>query len=102
MTELRNKAFATHAVHAGERAPRPDYTPVATPIQPTVGYLYDSMDDLDAIFATTRDGYVYPRYGSPTVAAFESAMAELEGGEAAHAFASGMGAIHAALLAAGV
>jgi cystathionine gamma-synthase/methionine-gamma-lyase len=102
MTELRNKAFATHAVHAGERAPRPDYTPVATPIQPTVGYLYDSMDDLDAIFATTRDGYVYPRYGSPTVAAFEVAVAELEGGQAAHAFASGMAAIHAALLGAGV
>jgi cystathionine gamma-synthase/methionine-gamma-lyase len=36
------------------------------------------------------------------VAAFESAIAELEGGEDAHAFASGMAAVHAALLAAGV
>jgi cystathionine gamma-synthase/methionine-gamma-lyase len=60
------------------------------------------MEDLDAIFATTREGYVYPRYGSPTVAAFEAAVAELEGGAAAHAFSSGMAAIHAALLAAGV
>ena len=102
MTDLRNKTFATRAVHAGERAPRPDYTPVTTPIHPSVGFLYDSMDDLDAIFATTRDGYVYPRYGSPTVAAFESAIADLEGGEGAHAFASGMAAMHAALLAAGV
>jgi cystathionine beta-lyase/cystathionine gamma-synthase len=101
MTDLQRKAFATRAVHAGERAPRPDYTPVVGPIHPTVGYLYDSLDDLDAIFATMREGYVYPRYGSPTVAAFESVMAELEEGEAAHAFASGMGAIHAALLAAG-
>jgi cystathionine gamma-synthase/methionine-gamma-lyase len=67
-----------------------------------VGFLYDSVDDLDAIFGDTREGYVYPRYGSPTVAVFETAIAELEGGEAAHAFASGMGAIHAALLAAGV
>jgi cystathionine beta-lyase/cystathionine gamma-synthase len=102
MIDLQNQTFFTRAVHAGERAPRPDYTPVATPIHPTVGYLYDSMDDLDAIFATTREGYVYPRYGSPTVTAFESAIAELETGEAAHAFASGMGAMHAALLAAGV
>jgi cystathionine gamma-synthase/methionine-gamma-lyase len=102
MANLHDKAFATRAVHAGERAPRPDYTPVVAPIHPTVGYLYDSMDDLDAIFATTREGYVYPRYGSPTLAAFEAAIAELEGGEAAHAFASGMAAIHAALLAAGV
>jgi len=102
MIDLQDQTFFTRAVHAGERAPRPDYTPVATPIHPTVGYLYDSMDDLDAIFATTREGYVYPRYGSPTVTAFESAIAELETGEAAHAFASGMGAMHAALLAAGV
>ena len=102
MADSYHRAFATRAVHAGERAPRPDYTPVVAPIQPSVGFVYDSMDDLDAIFATTRDGYVYPRYGSPTVAAFEAAMADLEGGEAAHAYASGMAAIHAALLAAGV
>ena len=99
---MSNKSFSTRAVHAGERAPRPDYTPVVTPIHPSVGFVYDSMDDLDAIFATMREGYVYPRYGSPTVAAFEAAIADLEGGEAAHAFASGMAAIHIALLAAGV
>jgi cystathionine beta-lyase/cystathionine gamma-synthase len=97
-----SQGFATRAVHAGERVPRGDYTPVVAPIHPTVGFLYDSMDDLDAIFATAREGYVYPRYGSPTVAALEAALAELEGGEAAHAFASGMAAIHAALLAAGL
>lgn len=102
MKELRRKGFVTRAVHAGERAPQGDYTPVATPIHPTVGFVYESMDDLDAIFATTREGYVYPRYGSPTVTAFEQAIAELEAGEAAHAFASGMAAVHATLLAAGV
>ncbi len=102
MKELRHKAFATRAVHAGERVPPADFTPVATPIHPSVGFLYESMDDLDAIFATTREGYVYPRYGSPTLSAFETAMADVEAGEAAMAFASGMAAIHAALLAAGV
>ncbi len=100
--DLHDKSFLTRAVHAGERAPRPDFTPVSTPIHPSVGYLYDSMDDLDAIFATTRQGYVYPRYGSPTVTAFEAAMTELESGEAAFAFASGMAAVHVSLLAAGV
>ena len=34
----------------------------------------------------------YSRYGNPTVKAFEDAIAELEGAEAARAFASGMGA----------
>src|SRR5512138_856170 len=101
MKNLTRKAFSTRAVHAGERVPSGDFTPVATPIHPTVGFIYESMEDLDAIFGTTREGYVYPRYGSPTVTAFETAMAEVEQGEAAHAYATGMAAIHAALLAAG-
>lgn len=101
ITDWHNKAFSTRAVHAGERIPPAGYTPVATPIHPSVGFLYDSMDDLDAVFAGAKAGYVYPRYGSPTVAAFEMAVAALEGGEAALALASGMAAIHAALLAAG-
>lgn len=96
------RSIYTQAVHTGERGPRPDFTPVSTPIYHTVGYVYDSMDDLDAIFEGTRPGYVYPRYGTPTNDALERAIAALEGGEAALSFASGMAAIHAALLAAGV
>jgi len=92
----------TQAVHAGERGPRPDFTPVVTPIYDSVGYLYESMEQLDAVFAAEREGYVYPRYGTPTNAAFEQAVATLEGGEAALSFASGMAAIHAALLATGL
>jgi cystathionine gamma-synthase/methionine-gamma-lyase len=60
------------------------------------------MDDLDAVFANTKPGFIYSRYTSPTVAAFENAVANLEDGEAALAFASGMAAVQAALLAAGV
>src|SRR4051794_41600310 len=37
----------------------------------------------------------YSRYGNPTVAGFEDAIAQLEGAETARAFASGMGAISA-------
>ncbi len=99
---LEEKSIFTQAVHAGERGPRPDYTPVSTPIHPSVGYVYEDMADLDAVFAGEREGYVYPRYGSPTVTAFERAVAVLEGAEDAVAFASGMAALHAALLSAGV
>lgn len=95
------KSFETRAVHAGERAPTPDYTPVASPIWPAVGYVYESMDDTDAALGGTKAGPVYQRYGSPTVSAFETAMAALEGTQAAQATSSGMAAIHAALLAAG-
>jgi cystathionine beta-lyase/cystathionine gamma-synthase len=98
----------TQAVHAGERSPRPDFTPVVTPIYKSVGYLYESMDQLDAVFGAEREGYVYPRFGTPTNAALERAVATLEGGEEAEgnemalSFASGMAAVHAALLATGL
>jgi cystathionine beta-lyase/cystathionine gamma-synthase len=98
----KKPSIFTQAVHAGERTPRPDFTPVVTPIYNSVGYLYESMDQLDAVFAAEREGYVYPRYGTPTNAALERAVATLEGGEAALSFASGMAAIHVALLAAGL
>jgi cystathionine gamma-synthase/methionine-gamma-lyase len=94
--------WATQAVHAGEHMPPPDFHPVVTPIYPSVAYTYDDLDDLDAIFGESRQGYVYQRYGNPTVAAFERAIAALEGGEAALAFGSGMAAMHGALLGTGV
>jgi cystathionine beta-lyase/cystathionine gamma-synthase len=98
----KGKSIFTQAVHAGERGPRPDFAPVSTPIYPSVGYIYDDMRDLDAIFGGERAGYVYTRYGSPTVSSFERAIALLEDAGDAVAFASGMGAVHAALMGAGV
>ena len=102
MKDLSRKSFQTRAVHAGERVPPAEYIPVTTPIWPTVGYLYESMDDLDAVFGHTKPGQVYLRYSNPTIEAFETAVANLEGAEAAQAYGSGMAAIQAALLAAGV
>jgi cystathionine beta-lyase/cystathionine gamma-synthase len=92
-------AFATQAVHAGERAPRPDFTPVNTPIYQSTSFVYETIETMDAIFGGERSGYVYTRYGNPTVTALERAVATLEGGETAVAYASGMAAIHATLLA---
>ncbi len=101
MNKLTSKSFDTLAVHAGERAPKADSTPTVTPIWPAVGYLYESMDEMDAVFEGTRSGPLYLRYGSPTVSAFEEAVATLERAEGAQAYSSGMAAIHGALLAAG-
>jgi len=92
-------SFATQAVHAGERGPKPDFTPVTTPIYQSASFVYDTLETMDAIFGGERPGYVYTRYGNPTVAALERAVAILEGGETAVAYASGMAAIHAILLA---
>ncbi|MBA2597154.1 MAG: PLP-dependent transferase [Chloroflexia bacterium] len=92
------RGFSTRAVHAGERAPRPDFTPTATPIYSATAFVYDDTDTLDAVFGNERPGYVYTRYANPTTTAVEAAIASLEGTEDAVAFASGMAAVHAAML----
>ena len=98
---MKELCMATLAVHAGKRAARPDYTPICTPIHNAVTYTYGDMHTLDAVFAGERSGYVYSRYGNPTVAALEEAIAQLDGTESALACASGMAAVHLALRAAG-
>src|SRR5438552_1987302 len=74
---------------------------MTVPIHPSVAYAYNRADDLEAVFAGQKAGHIYRRYSNPSTAAFESAMAALEGGEAGYATASCMAAIHGALLAAG-
>ncbi len=93
--------FATQTVHAGGDAPSPEGHPVSPPIYPAVTYVYDDMEDLSAALHENH-GYSYSRYGSPTVAALEQAVATLEGTEDAVAYASGMGALHGVLAQIGI
>ncbi len=88
--------IGTRAVHAGERGPKPNFTPVSTPIYRSAAYMYDEVAELDAVFAGEQTGYVYARYGNPTVTALEEALRDLEGGEVAVTTASGMAAVHLA------
>lgn len=92
-------SIATQLVHAGERRGAPVGVAAATPIYATSTFVYERMEDVDAIVEGAESGFVYSRYGNPTVAAFEEAMAELENGKFAFAFGSGMAALHAAILA---
>ncbi len=97
-TTTRPRHRATAAVHAGERAAHGSFTPVSTPIYHAATFLYDTADELDGAF-DADPSFVYSRHGNPTVAALETALATLEGGAVAVACASGMAALHAALLA---
>src|SRR5688500_3089863 len=94
----RRRGFGTTAVHAGERPPRPDFTPTTTPIYLSTTYAYDDAATNDAVFANERSGYVYTRYGNQTTRALETAIAALEGTEDAVALSSGMAALHTAIL----
>ncbi len=88
---------ATEATHAGEIAERRGSYPVAQPIYQTTVYGFKSLEDLEKVNEHPADGWFYYRYESPNSAAFDHAMAALEGAEAATTAGSGMGAIFAAL-----
>jgi cystathionine gamma-synthase/methionine-gamma-lyase len=94
--------FATLAAHAGEGIQPGDWQPTSTPIYNASGFFMPSFDALDEVFDGTRPGFYYTRDGNPTVRAFEQAVAALERAPLVGAFASGMAAIHAALLATGL
>lgn len=92
-------SIATKLVHAGERRNPPAGVPASTPIYASSSFIYERMEDVDRIVEGEVSDFVYSRYGNPTVAAFEEAMAEIENGGSAFAYGSGMAALHAALLA---
>jgi methionine-gamma-lyase len=92
-----DRQFATLAVHAGE-APCPATGAVDTPIYQSTTFAAADSDEMAALYSGERPGYMYTRYGNPTVRAFEEKIAALEAGEAALAFASGMAAVSSAIL----
>ena len=87
----------TRAVHAGERIDLGDARPTTNSLHLATSFSYPTTDELDVIFADGSKGYVYSRHGSPTIRAFEQAIAAVEATDAAVAFPSGMAAINAAL-----
>ncbi len=69
--------------------------PMAQPIYQTSTF---QVTDSDQQLRATSTDMFYTRYGNPTHTAVESAIAELEGADAALLFASGMGAITTSIL----
>ena len=90
--------FATLAVHAGE-APCKVTGAVDTPIYQSTTFAAVDSDEMAALYSGEKPGYMYTRYGNPTVHALEEKIAALEGGEAAQAFATGMAAVSSSILA---
>jgi len=89
--------FATLAVHAGEPPCRVTGA-LDTPIYQSTTFVSASADEMAAVYGEEKFGYMYTRYGNPTIRALEEKVQKLEGGEAALAFSSGMAAISSAIL----
>ena len=94
-----NLDITTQLVHASGRNQPPTGQPTATPIYASATYTYESMAEIDRVFGGELPGYIYTRYGNPTVTALETAIQVIEVGATACAYSSGMAALHAALLA---
>lgn len=88
-------ALGTRAAHAGIGTSTSAVGPHTFPIFQTSNFTYPDAATADR--AAAGETYLYSRHGNPTVEAFESALADLEGADGAVAFGSGMAALAAAL-----
>lgn len=94
-SDMCNMGFATRAIHGGWK--KNDAGALATPIYQTSTFIFDSAEQGGRRFALEEEGYIYSRLGNPTTSVLEEKIAILEGGDAAVAFSSGMGAITSVL-----
>ena len=74
--------------------------PLSMPIYQTATFSFDDPEELAETIRRGKDaGFVYSRWHNPTRAALEEVVADLEGGERAVSFASGMAAVTTVLAA---
>ena len=91
---MKRETIAIHGGFAGD----PQTHSVAVPIYQTTSYYFDSTQHGADLFDLKVAGNIYTRIQNPTTDVLEQRVAQLEGGIAGLAFASGMAAITAAVL----
>lgn len=94
----KNYGFATLQIHAGTQ--KNSAGALCGPIYQSSTFVFDTVEQGGARFAGEEPGFVYTRAGNPSLSVVEDKLAVLEGGEAALATASGMGAITTAIYSA--
>ncbi|WP_158742170.1 O-succinylhomoserine sulfhydrylase [Acidisphaera sp. L21] len=88
--------IATRLVQAGlQRTP---FGETSEALFLTSGFTYSSAEEAEAAFDGTKPHYQYSRFGNPTVTMLEDRLAAVERAEACRVTATGMAAIHAAML----
>ena len=94
-TEPQALHAQTRAIRAGRVGDDRSLAPV---LWATSTFSAATVDEARAMATTVGPDRFYGRYGNPTVSGFEELVANLEGAEAARAFASGMGAVSGVVL----
>jgi len=90
-----NWGEATRLVRGGLE--RSDHGETSEALFLNSGFVYDEPETAAARFTGDDDGYIYSRYGNPTVSTFEERLRLVEGAEACFATASGMAAVFGSL-----
>ena len=90
--------FSTRSVHSGEPRHKPGHS-ITNPIVQTATYVFASTQEVIDFMDGKTDREEYGRYGNPTKSVAEKKLAELDGGEDAALFSSGMNAFTSVLLA---
>ena len=87
---------ATKCLHSGYSPKNTE--PRVMPIVQSTTYVYDSTDDVAAVFDEPTKSLIYSRFANPTVMAVENKIADLEGGVGAMCTTSGQAANLLAIL----
>ena len=90
--DLENAGFATRTIHSGE-IKNDQFRALVAPIYQTSTFFFENTEQGIRRFKGEESCYAYSRGGNPTVNVLQEKLAALEGGAAAVACASGMGAI---------
>ncbi len=96
MSETPKTRLATDLIHAGRIRSNMDENGEALFL--TSGFTYESADMAEAVFANQVEHFQYSRFANPTVSMLEARLAKIEGAEACRATATGMAAVHAAVM----
>lgn len=93
------KEFATKLARVGSSVPESVSPSKILPIYMNTVFAFDDVETLDAVYAGEEKGYVYSRMANPTTDSLSEMMAQIEEGEDARVYGSGMAAITMAIIA---
>lgn len=93
-----NRGFTTTILHS-DRLLKPEHGALHQPVHNAVTWGFDDVQRLVDVFQNKSKGYAYSRQGNPTVTALEHKITQMEQGMATIAFATGMAAISASIMA---
>ncbi len=96
MSETPKTRLATDLIHAGRIRTNLDENGEALFL--TSGFTYENAEMAEAVFANQIEHFQYSRFANPTVSMLEARLAKIEGAEACRATATGMAAVHSAIM----